>query len=82
MKECIAIKGVYSTGGLACRLHHKMEKDSLTVELLKKAGAIPLCTGNTIQIMVSCLISINVWLSDTRASITDKHSLYIYLDAM
>jgi len=52
VKECISVKGTYSTGGLACRLKHRMENDCLIVELLRKAGAIPLCTGNTIQLMM------------------------------
>ena len=52
VKECIAVKGCYSTGGLSCRLNKRMEKDGLIVELLRKAGAIPLVTGNVVQIMM------------------------------
>ena len=52
VKECIAIEGAYSTGGLACRLKQRMKEDCLLVKLLRKVGAIPLCTGNTIQLMM------------------------------
>lgn len=45
IKECNALKGAYSTGGMACRLNKRMSEDGLIIELLKKAGAIPLCTG-------------------------------------
>ena len=54
VKECFAVKGCWSTGGLACRLgpNKRMEHDCLTVEVLRKAGALPLCTANTIQLMM------------------------------
>ena len=52
VKDCIAIKGTFSTGGLACRLNSTSKEDSLIVQVLKKAGAIPICRGNTIQLMM------------------------------
>jgi fatty acid amide hydrolase len=61
VKECIAVKGAYSTGGLACRLNKRMEIDSLPVELMRKAGAIPICTGNTIQIMMLSESHNRIW---------------------
>ena len=61
VKECIAVKGKYSTGGLACRLNKRMENDCLVVELLRKAGAIPMCTGNTVQIMMSYDCYNHIW---------------------
>ena len=38
-----------------------MEKDSLIVELLRKAGAIPLVTGNTIQLMMLYDCNNRIW---------------------
>lgn len=53
VKECYAIKGTYSTGGLACRLlRGPNQNDSLIVDIFKKAGALPICCGNTIQTMM------------------------------
>lgn len=52
VKDCIALKGCYSTGGLACRLRQRDDHDSLIVQVLKSAGAIPLCRGNVPQIMM------------------------------
>lgn len=52
VKDCIAIKGTLSTGGLACRLKSPSVEDSLIVQVIKHAGAIPLVRGNTIQTMM------------------------------
>ena len=52
IKECVTVKGTYSTGGLACRLSKRAMEDSLTVQVVRKAGAIPMCTGNVPQVMM------------------------------
>jgi hypothetical protein len=52
VKECLSVKGCYSTGGLACRLGQRKTHDSLLVQVLKSQGALPLCTGNVMQIMM------------------------------
>jgi Asp-tRNA(Asn)/Glu-tRNA(Gln) amidotransferase A subunit family amidase len=52
VKDCIAIKGTLSTGGLACRLKSPSREDALIVKIIKHAGAIPLVRGNTIQTMM------------------------------
>jgi hypothetical protein len=52
VKDQYAIKGYLQTGGLACRLKSPAMKDSLIIQLLKNAGAIPLCGGNTVQTMM------------------------------
>jgi len=52
VKEHIAMTGSYSTAGMACRLRHRNHKDSLIVECLKGAGAIPLVTGNAMQVLM------------------------------
>jgi hypothetical protein len=52
VKECLSVKGCYSTGGLACRLGQRRTYDSLMVQVLKSQGALPLCTGNVMQIMM------------------------------
>jgi Asp-tRNA(Asn)/Glu-tRNA(Gln) amidotransferase A subunit family amidase len=52
VKDQYAIKGYLQTGGLACRLKSPAMKDSLIIQLLKNAGAIPLCRGNTVQTMM------------------------------
>jgi fatty acid amide hydrolase len=52
VKDCIGLKGAFSTGGLACRLAKRDEQDSLIVQLLKSSGALPLCRGNVPQILM------------------------------
>jgi fatty acid amide hydrolase len=52
VKDSIGIRGCLSTGGLACRLKERAQRDSLIVQVLKSAGAIPLCRGNVPQIMM------------------------------
>jgi hypothetical protein len=52
VKEHIAVKGSYSTGGLACRLRSQNSEDALIVKVLKKQGAIPICSGNVTQLMM------------------------------
>jgi hypothetical protein len=52
IKDCIAVKGTLSTGGLACRLKSPSLEDALIVQVIKHAGAIPLVRGNTIQTMM------------------------------
>ena len=61
IKECYSVTGCYSTGGLACRLKSRQKHDSLIVKLLKDAGAIPLCLGNTVQTMLSSESVNNIW---------------------
>ena len=46
VKECHAVKGCYSTGGLACRLNKRCRHDCLMVQLLRDAGALIVTTGN------------------------------------
>ena len=52
VKESCTIKGSYSTAGLACRLAKRAPEDCLAVQVIRKAGAIPVCTGNVPQIMM------------------------------
>lgn len=52
VKECIGLKGTYSTGGLACRLRNRDLQDSVIVKVLRQQGALPICTGNAIQMMM------------------------------
>jgi fatty acid amide hydrolase len=52
VKDCIGLKGTFSTGGLACRLAKRDEQDSLIVQVLKSSGALPLCRGNVPQILM------------------------------
>jgi Asp-tRNA(Asn)/Glu-tRNA(Gln) amidotransferase A subunit family amidase len=52
VKDCIGLKGAYSTGGFACRLQRRDTEDSLIIQVLKSAGALPLCRGNVPQIMM------------------------------
>jgi fatty acid amide hydrolase len=52
VKEHLSLRGSYSTGGLACRLNQKDTKDSLIVQVIRSAGAIPMCSGNVPQIMM------------------------------
>lgn len=52
VKEHLCVKGCYATGGLQCRLKHRQAEDSLVVSILRKGGAIPLCTGNVMQLMM------------------------------
>jgi fatty acid amide hydrolase len=61
VKECLAMKGSYSTGGMACRLKSRDEKDSLIVQVLRSAGALPLCSGNVTQCMFLPESVNNVW---------------------
>ncbi|CAB9500823.1 acid amide hydrolase 1 [Seminavis robusta] len=49
VKDCVGLEGSLSTGGLACRLNRRDKQDSLIMEALKEAGAIPLCKGNVCQ---------------------------------
>ena len=53
VKECLGMKGTYSTGGLACRLRQRDTQDSLIVAILREqAGALPVASGNVTQIMM------------------------------
>jgi len=53
VKECLGMKGTYSTGGLACRLRQRDTQDSLIVSILREqAGALPVASGNVTQIMM------------------------------
>jgi fatty acid amide hydrolase len=61
VKECLAMKGSYSTGGMACRLKSKDDKDSLIVQVLRSAGALPLCSGNVTQVMFLPESVNNIW---------------------
>jgi fatty acid amide hydrolase len=61
VKECYSIKGCFSTGGMACRLRKRRGHDSLIIELLKNAGAIPLCLGNVVQTMMLSECVNNIW---------------------
>ena len=49
VKDAIAVKGTFSTGGLACRLNRRDKDDALVVKALKNAGGIPICKGNVVQ---------------------------------
>jgi Asp-tRNA(Asn)/Glu-tRNA(Gln) amidotransferase A subunit family amidase len=46
---------------MACRLHKKDEADCLTVELLRDAGALPLCRGNVMQVMMLAESVNRIW---------------------
>jgi Asp-tRNA(Asn)/Glu-tRNA(Gln) amidotransferase A subunit family amidase len=62
VKECFAIQGTFSTGGLACRLLRGPSKqDSLIVQIFKKAGALPICCGNTVQTMMLSECVNRIW---------------------
>jgi fatty acid amide hydrolase len=61
VKECLAMKGSYSTGGMACRLKSRDEKDSLMVQILRSAGALPLCSGNVTQCLFLPESVNNIW---------------------
>jgi fatty acid amide hydrolase len=61
VKECLAMKGSYSTGGMACRLKSRDEEDSLIVQVLRSAGALPLCSGNVTQVMFLPESVNNIW---------------------
>jgi len=52
IKECLGVKGYYATGGMMCRLAQRKKEDCLLVSILRKQGAIPLCTGNIMQLMM------------------------------
>jgi len=61
IKECHSVEGCYSTAGMACRLRARVKTDCLVVHILKEAGAIPLCLGNTIQLMMLTESINNIW---------------------
>lgn len=61
VKDCMNMKGACTTGGMACRLHKKDEADCLTIELLRDAGAIPLCRGNVMQVMMLAESVNRIW---------------------
>ena len=61
VKDRFAIKGHLQTGGMACRLKSIATEDSLIVQLLKDAGAIPLCMSNTVQTMTLPETVNNIW---------------------
>ena len=61
VKECIALKGSYSTAGLACRLKNRDKDDSVIVKTILSAGAIPVCSGNVIQMMMLPEANNRIW---------------------
>ena len=61
IKDCMNVKGACTAGGMACRLNKKDEADCLTVELLRDAGAIPLCRGNVMQVMMLAESVNRIW---------------------
>jgi hypothetical protein len=61
VKECFDIKGTYTTGGLACRLHTRSKEDALVVKIMQKAGALPICCANTCQLMMMSTCHNNIW---------------------
>jgi Asp-tRNA(Asn)/Glu-tRNA(Gln) amidotransferase A subunit family amidase len=61
VKDCIAIKGTLSTGGLACRLKSPSLEDALIIKVIKHAGAIPLVRGNTVQTMMLAESVNRIW---------------------
>lgn len=61
IKDCMNVKGACTTGGMACRLNQKDEEDCLAVELLRDAGAIPLCRGNVMQVMMLAESVNRIW---------------------
>lgn len=52
VKESLGVKGTMSTGGLVWRLRHRCKEDSLIVQVIRKAGALIMCTGNVPQLMM------------------------------
>jgi fatty acid amide hydrolase len=52
IKEHIRMKGSYSTGGLACRLTERDKTDAVMVSILRQQGALPICSGNNMQILM------------------------------
>lgn len=61
VKDCIAIKGTFASGGMACRLRMRSEHNSLVVDLLNEVGAIPLCRGNAMQLMYMIESHNRIW---------------------
>ena len=61
IKDCINQKGYYASAGLACRMHERSTNDALIVQVLKKAGAIPLCRGNVPQLLMAMESNNRVW---------------------
>jgi fatty acid amide hydrolase len=61
VKDCIGLKGAYSTGGLACRLGRRDAQDSLVVQVSRSSGALPLCRGNVPQIMMIPETTNSIW---------------------
>ena len=61
IKECLTVKGMLTTGGLACRLNKRASEDSLTVKVLRQSGAIPMCTGNVPQLLMMFESFNNFW---------------------
>ena len=61
VKECIAVEGCYSTGGLACRLNERCDHDCLMVQLVKNAGAVVVATGNVPQLMMLPCCENRIW---------------------
>lgn len=61
IKDCMNVKGACTAGGMACRLNKKDEDDCLTVSLLRDAGAIPLCRGNVMQVMMLAESVNRIW---------------------
>jgi Asp-tRNA(Asn)/Glu-tRNA(Gln) amidotransferase A subunit family amidase len=55
------MKGYYATGGLMCRLAKRSEKDSVPVQIVKNAGAIPLCRGNAPQLLMLAETVNQIW---------------------
>jgi hypothetical protein len=52
VKEWIGLQGTYATAGMACRLTERSLKDCHLIQVLKRAGAIPLCKGNVVQMLM------------------------------
>lgn len=61
IKEHIRMKGSYSTGGLACRLVERDKKDAVMVNILRQQGALPICTGNNMQILMLAETVNRIW---------------------
>ncbi|CAG9767330.1 unnamed protein product [Ceutorhynchus assimilis] len=49
-KDCISVKGLIHSSGLFCRKHIRAESDAAVIELLKKAGAIPIGLTNVSEL--------------------------------
>lgn len=63
VKDCIGLKGAFQTGGLQCRTDEKYRstEDSLIVQVLRSAGALPCVRGNVSQIMMLPESVNNIW---------------------